>query len=183
MVMITPPWRKLMVVAGLAAAIGVAGCSSGGPPSGVASISGSNSPTSTSAAGPGSGNANEQDAMLKFAACMRKNGVDMPDPKPGQADGMPGVSPNDPAAAQKAAAALSACEKLMPNGGQPTAQDNERALKFAQCLRAHGVNVPDPNANGGGTLPSFDTTDPKAKAALAACAPSGSTPAGATSGQ
>ena len=183
--MISPPWRKLVVVAGLAATIGLTGCSSGGSsPSGVASINGGSSGSTTTAAGSGSGNAQsdaaEQDAMVKFAQCMRAHGVDMPDPKPGanggRAAAMPGVSANDPAAMQKMQAASTACDKLLPNGGKPTAQDLQRELKFAQCMRAHGVDIPDPNPNGTGGQEgvTINGSDPKTKAALTACTPTGS---------
>jgi hypothetical protein len=46
-----------------------------------------------------------------------------------------------------------ACRHLMPNGGQLTpaqqAQNLKQALKYAQCLRTHGVpNMPDPSSDG-----------------------------------
>lgn len=186
---ISPPWRKLVVVAGLAATIGLAGCSSGASSSGngVASIGGSGSPSSSAAPGSGSGDnaqsdAAEQDALVKYAQCMRQHGVNMPDPKPGNGGSRgaiaaaPGVNVNDPAAMQKMDAASTACQKLLPNGGKPTAADIQRQLKFAQCMRAHGVDMPDPNPNGGGGQAiSINESDPKTKAALSACAPTGPT--------
>jgi hypothetical protein len=188
---ITPPWRKLVVVVGLTTAIGLAGCSGGPSSSGVASINGSGSTSTPSAAGAGSGgnsqsDAAEQDAMVKFAQCMRQHGVDMPDPKPaaggggGAVEAMPGVKANDPAAMQQMQAASTACQKLLPNGGKPTQQDLQRQLKFAQCMRAHGVDIPDPNPNGGGNRMTIDANDPKTKAAFSACMPTGT---GTTSGK
>lgn len=183
--MISPPWRQLAVVAGLTATIGLAGCSSGASSNGVASINGSGA-TSTSAAANSGGNANsdaaEQDAMVKFAQCMRQHGVNMPDPKPAAGGGggraiqaIPGGNANDPAAAQKMQAADEACQKFLPNGGKPTAQDTQRQLKFAQCMRQHGVDIPDPTPNGGGgSSISINESDPKTKAALSACLPAGS---------
>ncbi|HEY4023444.1 MAG TPA: hypothetical protein VGM75_32500 [Pseudonocardiaceae bacterium] len=183
--LITPPWRKLVVVAGLATAIGLAGCSSAPSSSGgVASINGSGATSTSAASGSGSGSAQgdaaQQDAMVKFAQCMRAHGVNMPDPTPGGAGGrgavqaLPGVKGNDPAAMQKMQAANTACEKLLPNGGKPTAQDIQRQLKFAQCMRAHGVEMADPNPNGvGGKAISINESDPKTKAALSACISTG----------
>jgi hypothetical protein len=97
--------------------------------------------------------ANEQDAAVKFAQCMRKHGIDMPDPTVAGGGtrlrfrlGAPGGAGSD----QKFQAANDACRKLLPNGGKPNltpaqqAQFRDAALKFAQCMRAHGVNVPDP---------------------------------------
>jgi hypothetical protein len=91
---------------------------------------------------------------------MRSHGVpNFPDPDadgsfPGaQALGNLGIDPNSPAylAAQKA------CQSLLPGGSQPLSQQvkqaEQDALKFAQCMRSHGVpNFPDPkfNTSGGG---------------------------------
>ncbi|HEX4226159.1 MAG TPA: hypothetical protein VHZ97_27590 [Pseudonocardiaceae bacterium] len=183
----SPPWRKLLVVAGLTAAIGLVGCSNSPSSSGnVASIKGGGATSTSADPGSGSGNAQsdaaEQDAMVKFAQCMRQHGINMPDPTPsaggrGAIQALPGVSANDPAAMQKMQAASTACDKLLPNGGKPTAQDEQRQLKFAQCMRAHGVDMPDPNPNPNGTQNgiSINMSDPKTKAALSACEPAGST--------
>ncbi len=78
----------------------------------------------------------------KFSACMRKHGVtNFPDPN-GQGvitihSGM-GIDPGSPAFRS----ARTACEKLLPNGGQPTpaqiAQQQQKLLAFSACMRAHG---------------------------------------------
>jgi hypothetical protein len=89
----------------------------------------------------------------KFSACMRKHGVtNFPDPN-GQGliqfgSGM-GIDPNSPAFKS----ARSACDKLLPNGGQPTpaqrAEAQQQLLAFSKCMRAHGIkDFPDPS-NGG----------------------------------
>ncbi|MGH2892704.1 MAG: hypothetical protein ACRDPM_05470 [Solirubrobacteraceae bacterium] len=86
---------------------------------------------------------------LKFANCMRANGVPkFPDPSSGGglhiAPGS-GLDPQSPAfqAAQKA------CGKLLPGGGpgahKPTKAQFLAALAFARCMRAHGLpHFPDP---------------------------------------
>jgi hypothetical protein len=48
-----------------------------------------------------------------------------------------------------------ACAHFLPNGGQLTPAEQQRALaqalKFVQCLRKNGIpNMADPVANGGG---------------------------------
>jgi hypothetical protein len=89
----------------------------------------------------------------KFSACMRKHGVtNFPDPN-GQGvitmhSGM-GIDPGSPAFRS----ARSVCDKLLPNGGQPTpaqiAQRQKEMLAFSACMRAHGLkDFPDPS-NGG----------------------------------
>jgi len=55
------------------------------------------------------------------------------------------------------------------------AQRRQRALKFVQCLRSHGVSgLPDPSSTGAGAglgkaLSSVDTNSPVFQAALKAC--------------
>jgi hypothetical protein len=60
------------------------------------------------------------EAGLKYAACMRKNGVDVPDPSPGEGGikiGGPGSGPNPDAPAFQRADAK--CRTLLPGGGGP----------------------------------------------------------------
>lgn len=168
----SPPWPRLAVVVGLAVAVALTGCSANGSTSSVASLSGA----SSSAAAPGGSgqrvDTTRQDALIKYAQCMRQHGINMPDPQGnGAIAAIPGVDPNDPVAAQKAQAASTACAKDLPNGGKPTAADLQKQLKFAQCMRQHGVNEPDPSPNGGGQGISINLNDPATKTALHACDP------------
>jgi hypothetical protein len=116
------------------------------------SACGSNAP-----AGSGGGNnaaANDQKA-LKFAECMRSNGVsEFPDPGASGkftideiANGS-SLDTSTPAFTQ----ALRACEDLEPAGfmgSRRSPQQQEAALKFAQCIRANGVpDFSDPTENG-----------------------------------
>lgn len=89
----------------------------------------------------------------KFSACMRKHGVtNFPDPSSQGVieihSGM-GIDPRSPTFTS----ARSACQKLLPNGGQPTpaqiAQQQKQMLAYSTCMRAHGIkDFPDPT-NGG----------------------------------
>ncbi|WP_190276728.1 hypothetical protein [Catenulispora acidiphila] len=97
----------------------------------------------------------------------------MPDPKDSQtliAQGS-GVNPDSPVFKK----AMTACTQYLPNGGQPPAQDpavTAQMLKFAKCMRDHGVAMPDPSANGSSMIQQgsgIDPTDPKFKAAQTAC--------------
>ena len=94
--------------------------------------------------------ANRSPAM-KFAACMRENGVgEFPDPDASgklTIDGVLNGSSLDPdAPAWKRA--ISACKDLQPSGftgHKRNAQEQKPALKFAQCIRDNGVtDFPDP---------------------------------------
>jgi hypothetical protein len=108
---------------------------------------------SSAPAGTSNTTATAQQAV-KFAQCMRSNGVGaFPDPSASGKLTIDGVvngsslDPNAPAFKQ----ALSACRSFEPAGftGSPRSpQQTQAALQFAQCVRAHGVpDFPDP-ANG-----------------------------------
>jgi hypothetical protein len=97
--------------------------------------------------------ANTQKAV-KFAECMRSNGVSQfPDPGASGSFTIDGVvngsslDPNSPAFKQ----AISACRNLEPTGftgSKRSAQQAQAALEFARCIRTNGVkDFPDP-ANG-----------------------------------
>lgn len=81
-----------------------------------------------------------EDAVLEFAACMRDNGVDMPDP---EGQGMPSLPVTQD---EEMEAAMEACEDLLPvDENAPTEQEAfEHSLELAECLRDNGVDVPDP---------------------------------------
>jgi hypothetical protein len=92
----------------------------------------------------------QQDA-LKYARCMRANGVpDFPDPEAGGGflfHAGSGVDPSSPAVQT----AQAKCQKLLPSGPtpgsttHPTAQWLAQMTKVAECMRRHGVSgFPDP---------------------------------------
>ena len=122
------------------------------------SASCSSAPTDTSTANTTAAN---RDKAMKFAQCMRDNGVSaFPDPDASGAltiDAVANGSSVDPNSATFQQA-LNACRDLEPAGfmGQKrTAQQQEAALKFAQCIRDSGVkDFPDPTPDG----PLIDTT-------------------------
>jgi hypothetical protein len=150
-----------------------AGCGGGGSP-GVASVASSTTAattTSTTQGGSGSGggainsprggqghfsvamNAGSAALGAKFSACMRKHGVtNFPDPNSQgviQFGSGNGIDPSSPTFLS----ARGACQKLLPNGGQPTPQQQakmqQQLLAFSKCMRAHGIkDFPDPS-NGG----------------------------------
>ena len=123
-----------------------------------------------------------QQAALDFARCMREHGVDMPDPQVGE-DGLVKLGPGDGATPGQAMEidkeADKACRHLLGEGlqdgprGKPDPKEQERALKFARCMREHGANVPDPKFEGGGTAfeigEGFDPSSPSFREAQEAC--------------
>jgi hypothetical protein len=118
----------------------------------VASISacGSTAPAGTGSSGGNNTAANAQKAV-KFAKCIRSNGVsEFPDPGASgkfTIDGIANGSSLDPNTPEFKKA-ISACKNLEPAGfmgSKRSPQQMQAALKFAQCIRANGVNdFPDP---------------------------------------
>jgi hypothetical protein len=118
----------------------------------VALISGCGS-TAPAATGNGDGANNTANAQkaVKFAECMRSNGVSaFPDPGASGKVTLDGIvngsslNPSAPAFNQ----AISACKALEPAGfmgSKRNPQQQSGALKFAQCMRENGVkDFPDP---------------------------------------
>ena len=112
-------------------------------------------------------------AQLAYAQCMRKNGVDVPDPKSGD-NGMVQLGPGagslggDQGTFEKA---QKACAKYVEDmggtgpAGALSEADKEQMLQFAECMREHGVNVPDPDFNGGDGGVGFEIpSDPQGQA-------------------
>ena len=92
----------------------------------------------------GNKKATDRAKAVKFAECMRENGVsDFPDPN-ASGEFVYGVSVT-PAVFQKA---VVACKDLQPPGSLSAERGPEQqkeGLKFAQCIRENGVkDFPDP---------------------------------------
>jgi hypothetical protein len=109
---------------------------------------GSDAPSETgTASGTGAGgskNASDQDKAVKFAECIRSNGVsDFPDPN-AKGQFVYGVSVS-PAVWTKA---VDACKDLQPPGtlsAKRSPKQQSASLRFAQCVRENGVeDFPDP---------------------------------------
>ncbi|SDH01243.1 hypothetical protein SAMN05216553_114211 [Lentzea fradiae] len=123
------------------------------------------------------GNEQKQDDtadMVKFAQCMRENGIDMPDPGSGGEDIALAV-PGGDADGEKVEAAHEACKQHLPNGGEfkpPSPEEQDKMREQAKCMRDKGYNWPDPNFDGGGAgepieLP--DLADEKVKQDMKDC--------------
>lgn len=127
-----------LAVALAAAAVFATACSSGPASPGVAAASKSPAPSSSSTAtGP-----------LAYSECMRAHGIpNFPDPNSnGTEFNASGVNQATYEAAQHACASL----RGGGSGNVSSPQNLASELKFAKCMRAHGVpNFPDPNSNGG----------------------------------
>jgi hypothetical protein len=135
----------------------------------------------SSPAASAAGGSTRVQAALSYARCMRSHGVpDFPDPDP---DGNFNL-PSSPVSSQETAA-NQVCNHLLNVGTPLNAAQEQHTLsqlvKYAQCMRAHGVpNFPDPQTtNGGIGVPggfTFDTAgrnldqkSPQYQAAARAC--------------
>ena len=109
-----------------------------------------------------------------FADCMRKAGLHAKttDGGRGMAIQIPkGVSPARLQKIQRDCARKTGGGPHEPSKAEK-AKFLDQALKFARCMRAHGINIPDPQADGGGIRiggPSSggsggETFDPRAPA-------------------
>ena len=102
-----------------------------------------------------------EDAMLKFAECMREHGVDMPDPSPGGGVRMNGEGLSE----DQMEAAQSACQKWMDmaepedGGKELTEEEKQSFLDMAACMRDRGYNFPDPEFDGGRVTQKIEKGD------------------------
>jgi hypothetical protein len=119
---------------------------------------GSNAPSKT---GTASSANSAREKGMKFAACMRHNGVSaFPDPDASGELTIDAVANGSSLDTNTAAfkKAISACKHLEPPGfigHRRSAQKQQSALKFAQCMRDNGVrDFPDPTPDA----PLIDTT-------------------------
>jgi hypothetical protein len=163
----------------------LAACTGGGAGNnGVATL---NSADPGASAAP-SASINPQDALLAYARCMREHGIDMPDPQFDETNGKfqvqigasGGAKPTDK---EKIDAAQQACQHFMDGvafgpgkGGQIDQETQDALLAFAQCMREHGIDFPDPQFDdggmvkvGGGNGPAFDPNSQEFKDAQEAC--------------
>jgi hypothetical protein len=153
-------------VAAAAVAVLAAGCGGSSPP--------------TSSARPAAATTDLAGEAVAFAACMRSHGLSSyPDPQVSQSAGHAqmtispgGLDPNSPAFKS----ATRACGHLLPELGSASGaispQEQAQDLRFASCMRTHGVpNFPDPDHHGAFTLPSgVDQQAPQFLRATKACA-------------
>jgi hypothetical protein len=163
------------VMAAVALALSACGGGSSGPP-----VASGGSATSSAPSGGGSAGGSAYGKALAYARCIRAHGVPgFPDPSSGQQPAAAGADTGSP----QFQAAERACRSLAPAGTAissltPAQQAQALAdgLKFARCMRAHGLTTfPDPRRNSSGgynldlTGPGIDSHSPLYQRALQAC--------------
>ncbi|WP_328906405.1 hypothetical protein OG230_27505 [Streptomyces sp. NBC_00234] len=141
-----------------------AACGGGSGSPDVASAGNDPEKTSSASAAP---TGSRQDQLVAFAGCMRENGVEIPDPAPGEENvQLPAGTKGD----SRTQAALAECQRLLGGGAKDgtdsTAQD--RAVELAECLRGKGLDVADPEPGKPLQL-SGAAGSPEAREAITAC--------------
>jgi hypothetical protein len=100
-------------------------------------------------------------AFLAYAQCMREHGIDMPDPEVSDEGGVNMQLGGDPENMAGLEDAEKACRPaldaaMQADGRRPDpaqeAEMKDRALRFSQCMREHGVDMPDPVFEDGGRM-------------------------------
>ncbi|MBO2445770.1 hypothetical protein J4573_01580 [Actinomadura barringtoniae] len=150
--------RMTAAACGMAAvALLGAACNGSGSGSGDGDKKGSGSSNAAS------GNGSSMDQGLKLAKCMREHGVNMPDPKAGEDSHSISIG-GDGSSPEKIQKAMDACRKVPGTGlssqKELTQAQKDKMIKFAQCMRQNGVNMPDPKfSSGGGAAPAMRLPD------------------------
>jgi hypothetical protein len=154
--------------------LALAACGDPGADPGIATANGGTATPSASSSAAAKGD------PVKFADCMREHGVDIEVGQGGAGNGPIKVK-GGPGDAAKLDKAQQECRKYAPGGGegggQPMSEEDQaKFLKFAQCMRDHGVPMADPEFEGGGVKMRIDgdkgsarIDDGKVEAAQKAC--------------
>ncbi|MFC4531127.1 hypothetical protein [Sphaerisporangium dianthi] len=134
--------RRLALVFASLPVLALAGCGGQVKGTGVASADGGPSGQAAATASP-----TTSSDPLKFAQCMREHGIDMKDPVDGkiQIKVQKGQQ-------EKMEAAQKACGNFMQGGkrmGEADPEARDAMLKYARCMREHGIDMPDPKPGEG----------------------------------
>jgi hypothetical protein len=103
----------------------------------------------------GSSAASNTNTGLEFAACVRTHGVpDYPDPTSGKASAVDSSKLSE--SPRVVETAMTKCQKFSPDSNFGPVYSNAQmakvragALAMAKCMRAHGVDLPDPIVSRG----------------------------------
>ena len=114
-------------------------------------------------------------ALTRFSGCMRSHGIPVPDPNP------QGVISGSQTLEQQyqdtpeGQAALHACQRYLQAAvRQRTAVQTQEfrhaQLLFARCMRAHGIQLADPDPSGNLNVAGLHKGSPQFQTAARACA-------------
>lgn len=91
------------------------------------------------------------DQALEHRKCLREHGLDVPEPKPGE-EGVGLTIGGDGVSKEKMEKAFKACKDKggAGMGKELTQAEKDKMIKYAQCMRKNGFDMPDPEFGGGG---------------------------------
>jgi hypothetical protein len=147
---------------------------------GVAACGGDNEEPASASAGSGD-QQKIREAELKFAQCMRENGVEkFPDPDANGGTRI-AIGPDSGIDPEEFEAASKKCDQYRADirpelSEEERAEFKEQALEHSRCMREHGIEkFPDPQFSGDGKVTmalkrgEVDPEDPEFQAAEKAC--------------
>lgn len=135
----------------------------------------------TASGNPPSASAADEARAEKFARCLREHGVQAEVDKGGGGFGLkvkgkagsPSGGPEAFEAAQKACARYRPAGRKVKLSPAQEAELRDRVLRFARCMREHGIEIPNPETGAGDVRihiqGNLDPESPKFQAAQRAC--------------
>lgn len=95
------------------------------------------------------GQGKQADAAFKERECLRKHGLEVPEPKAGE--DTRGITIGGDLSKEKMEAAMKECagKNGRSGGGSVSQADKDKMLKYARCMRENGFDMPDPKFDGG----------------------------------
>ncbi|MEV8448408.1 hypothetical protein [Streptomyces parvus] len=110
------------------------------------------------------GEKTKEDQALEHRKCLREQGLDIPEPKPGQ-DGMGLTIDGGSMSKEKMEKAFKACEDKAVGGGpkELSQAEKDKMVAYARCMRQNGFDMPDPKFDGGAmqAAPALKSKDMK----------------------
>ncbi|CAM5668151.1 hypothetical protein SBADM41S_01986 [Streptomyces badius] len=145
--------RSLAAACALAAALALT----------ATACSGDGGGTKDAGSASGSGKT-EEDQALEHRKGLREQGLDIPEPKPGE-NGMGVTIDGGSMSKQKMEKAFKACEDKAVGGGpkELSQAEKDKMVAYARCMRQNGFDMPDPKFDGGAmqAAPALKSKDMK----------------------
>ncbi|GAA1884390.1 hypothetical protein [Actinomadura bangladeshensis] len=170
--------RVVLAAVACVAAVALGGCGGGGEAKIPTAAGGAAAPSAAAGKGGGDEVAVFVQSRRDYVTCLRKNGVDVPDPDAkGNIDfGGDRTIKKDPkflAAAQKCSGLLKPVPESIEKGNQPklTAEQIRVKQRYAKCMQENGAaDFPDPDSDGY-VQGEWDQSSAGAKRAIRICGP------------
>ncbi|MGW9303104.1 hypothetical protein ACWHA3_20110 [Streptomyces cyaneofuscatus] len=92
----------------------------------------------------------EEDQALEHRKCLREQGLNIPEPKPGE-NGMGVTIDGGSKGKKEMEKAFKACQDKAVGGGpkELSQAEKDKMVAFARCMRKNGFDMPDPKFDGG----------------------------------